>query len=389
MGMTFKFGEIDAALADLNRIPSSARSAFAARLKNLHRLDYPRGVGEGRGRAVNYTVADLARMAIAIELCQLGLLPERAVHVLENDPYQLLMAIMMGARAAMEADHDEYRLADDQSQTPLSMFLYFDPSVLSGWHAEDGDEDGEDFASSTFFYGGEGVVREYMNTWTTGLTTRISLINVTYLLWQLSGLVPDRTAFLAEVAEWADLESTKGDMDLDFWLAGLARTRIAEGLLGIDAVGGAPTSLAATIKRSGFGRWYKRNWLVKCDTSAGEPDLFINLPGQRQLGVDAAFGGRDRQSPEAIAERIAFLRTRPFRNQFSDNTKYTVMFLQHRDLMEALEHDPALWDNAYDEGVIMVTPQAFTYLLHGVASLWVETHDAATFGKRGTGNGHG
>jgi len=66
-----------------------------------------------------------------------------------------------------------------------------------------------------------------------------------------------------------------------------------------------------------------------------------------------------------------------------------VMFLQQRDLVEALERNPLLWDDAYDEGVILVTPKAFSDLLNGVAALWVETHDAATFGKKGTDNGHG
>lgn len=61
-----------------------------------------------------------------------------------------------------------YRWADSDTTDPFSMFLYCDPAALAPW-----DEDGEDRASSTFFFGGAAVIADNISRWTTGPTRRL------------------------------------------------------------------------------------------------------------------------------------------------------------------------------------------------------------------------
>src|SRR5438445_6962362 len=95
--LALRFGELEAVLADLNGIPSHQRTAFQARLKNFHRLDFPEGVGQGRGKAVIYTARELILMAVAVELTQLGLTPERVIEVITDDEYPVWMCVSMAA----------------------------------------------------------------------------------------------------------------------------------------------------------------------------------------------------------------------------------------------------------------------------------------------------
>ncbi len=97
--IAMKFGELEGLLAEINDIPNAGRTAFQARLKNYHRLGFPEGIGAGRGRAVVYGVGELIQMAVILEMTQLGLTPERAIKVYQNDEYPVLMAVHMAAQA--------------------------------------------------------------------------------------------------------------------------------------------------------------------------------------------------------------------------------------------------------------------------------------------------
>ena len=97
--LQLRFGELEAGLADINGIPSHQRTAFQARLKNFHRLGFPEGIGKGRGKAVIYTPRELLLMAVAVELTQLGLTPERVIEVIADDELPVWQSVSMAAGA--------------------------------------------------------------------------------------------------------------------------------------------------------------------------------------------------------------------------------------------------------------------------------------------------
>src|SRR5690606_18963885 len=106
------------------------RTKFQARLKNLHRLGWPPDFQSVKGKASEYNPGAIIDVALAIELTQLGMTPERVVHVLSKNRWATLMAYRLAADALAETapvDLDRRRpLAD-----PIATFVYFDPAALS------------------------------------------------------------------------------------------------------------------------------------------------------------------------------------------------------------------------------------------------------------------
>lgn len=79
MAVELSFGQIEAVCAALNRIASDKRVAFAGRLKQLQKhniIDPERR--PGRGKPGTYSLMDLMRFVIAVELMQAGLMPQMA-----------------------------------------------------------------------------------------------------------------------------------------------------------------------------------------------------------------------------------------------------------------------------------------------------------------------
>lgn len=214
------FAELANALADIHCIDDAKQPAFRSRLKNFHRLSFPIGLHMSKGKTATYGVGHMVEMALAVELTQLGLPPERVVRVLTLNWYPAAMAINMAARALQERPKG-FDLHEVKGTDPLSMFLFFDPAALSPLMSEldtaltpDLDQ-----ASDTFFYGGEGVVIDNIVKWTSGYLSRISLINVTSLLDRLVGdpfpeekekSVALRHAFFSQIADWASDRSERG-----------------------------------------------------------------------------------------------------------------------------------------------------------------------------------
>lgn len=219
--ITLNFGELEARLSRLHEIASEKRTQFQARLRNFQRLGIPANVSTGRGKSVHYSPGQVVEMALALELTQLGLLPERVVQVFQLNKFPIAQAIAMAAREILgkggflpdrERVEENMTIATgsrwvthDEEDDPMSMFLFFDPTALAS--LTDIPEKYEDQASATFFYGGAGIVRENIVRWTAGPhTRRLSLINVTALLWSLVVRTkPERQQqFCKEVETWAD-----------------------------------------------------------------------------------------------------------------------------------------------------------------------------------------
>ena len=178
--ITWTFGELESVLASVHGIDPTKRTAFQSRLKNFHRLGYPLGFRAVKGKAATYTPLQIIEMALAIEMTQLGLPPERATWVLTCNRWPILMATAMVARE-LERIPDAFDVESGLSDRALSMFLYFDPAALHPLtlHLPAEALPDLDEAANSFFYGGIGIVREGIAAWTSGASARISLINLT------------------------------------------------------------------------------------------------------------------------------------------------------------------------------------------------------------------
>jgi hypothetical protein len=72
------FGKVSDALASLIGVASGREDRFQARLKQLQRMGFPPGVNVGRYAKARYDGSQLLQLAVALELLQVGLSPERA-----------------------------------------------------------------------------------------------------------------------------------------------------------------------------------------------------------------------------------------------------------------------------------------------------------------------
>jgi hypothetical protein len=180
--IVWTFGELEAVLASVHGIDQTKRTAFQSRLKNFHRLGYPLGFRAVKGKAATYTPLQIIEMALAVEMTQLGLPPERASFVLIRNRWPILMAIQMAA-GELRKEPAAFDSVEGPSDRAPSMFLYFDPSALHPLtlHLPAEVLPDLDEAANTFFYGGIAIVRDGIAPWTSGSSARLSLINLTAL----------------------------------------------------------------------------------------------------------------------------------------------------------------------------------------------------------------
>lgn len=118
------------------------------------------------------------------------------------------------------------------------------------------------------------------------------------------------------------------------------------------------------------------------------PDAILKVPGGRSLVIDAkvslndyqdAFNADDDLPREAaMARHTASMRThidglsrKAYWDQFEDTPDYVIMFVPGEHfLAAALEHQPDLWDFAFDKKVLLATPTNLVAIARTVASVW-------------------
>ena len=83
--LTFAYGAVEKALAAAYQIPEADRSSgFRSMIGNLQKLGALGAQARvGRGKALVYTVVEMHRLQLAIELCEFGLSPATAVSLIE------------------------------------------------------------------------------------------------------------------------------------------------------------------------------------------------------------------------------------------------------------------------------------------------------------------
>jgi len=118
------------------------------------------------------------------------------------------------------------------------------------------------------------------------------------------------------------------------------------------------------------------------------PDAIVRVPGGRSLVIDAkvslnayqdAFGAVDEAerlvglAAHALSMRnhVNSLGNKAYWSQFDDAPDYVIMFVPGEHFLSAaLEHDPTLWDFAFDKRVLLATPTNLIAIARTVAAVW-------------------
>ena len=118
------------------------------------------------------------------------------------------------------------------------------------------------------------------------------------------------------------------------------------------------------------------------------PDAIVRVPGGRSLVIDAkvslnayqdAFGAVDETERErgltahaaSMRAHVNGLGNKAYWSQFADAPDYVIMFVPGEHFLSAaLEHDPTLWDFAFDKRVLLATPTNLIAIARTVDAVW-------------------
>ena len=124
------------------------------------------------------------------------------------------------------------------------------------------------------------------------------------------------------------------------------------------------------------------------DGARFRPDVIVRIPGGKSLVIDAkvslnayqdAFGAVDEAEraagltahAAAMRAHVNGLGAKAYWNQFDDAPDYVVMFVPGEHFLSAaLEHDPTLWDYAFDRKVLLATPTNLIAIARTVSAVW-------------------
>ncbi|WP_267380274.1 MULTISPECIES: DNA recombination protein RmuC [unclassified Sphingomonas] len=118
------------------------------------------------------------------------------------------------------------------------------------------------------------------------------------------------------------------------------------------------------------------------------PDAIVRVPGGRSLVIDAkvslnayqdAFGAVDEEErargltahAASMRAHVNGLGNKAYWNQFKDAPDYVIMFVPGEHFLSAaLEHDPTLWDFAFEKRVLLATPTNLIAIARTVDAVW-------------------
>ena len=177
--MKFGFKELDQVLAASNNVPEEGRSRFAARLRNLFRLGLNLPTGRG-GQRTNYGPEDLLKMALAVELLQIGLLPEKVIDAVARNWPEFRYKIAQARLSRLNG-------------RPVSTYMVFEPALMTmGRELSHGNFNRMVAAAQSIFQ--SRIIRSFR---------RAAVINIGMVWDAIEGALdqefPDKAAFLAAI----------------------------------------------------------------------------------------------------------------------------------------------------------------------------------------------
>ena len=180
--------------------------------------------------------------------------------------------------------------------------------------------------------------------------------------------------------------------------------------IGQERVSGEAAKLVNALRNApkARGRWGEqqlRNVLESCGLSEhtdfqmevsvadGEggrlrPDAIVRVPGGKSLIIDAkvslnayqdAFGAVDEAErhiglaahAQSMRTHINGLGNKAYWAQFDDAPEYVVMFVPGEHFLSAaLEHDPGMWDFAFEKRVLLATPTNLIAIARTIDAVW-------------------
>jgi len=157
------------------------------------------------------------------------------------------------------------------------------------------------------------------------------------------------------------------------------------------------TQLRTVVESSGMVRhvdFYTQE-TVQTESGGRRPDMVINLPGAKQMAVDAKMpladylraGAPDlddvrrtqllAQHTKAVKSHIDALAAKSYWSGLSASPEFTIAFIGNdAALNAALDVDPSLMEYAFSKGIVLATPANLWSLLKTVAFTWQQ--DALT-----------
>jgi len=143
---------------------------------------------------------------------------------------------------------------------------------------------------------------------------------------------------------------------------------------------------------------------VETEDGRLRPDAIVRIPGGKVLVIDAkvslnayqqAFeADGDEARGAALADHVRSMRNhvqqlgaKGYQSQFEEAPDYVVMFVPGEHFVAAaLEHDPALWDFAFERRVLLATPTNLVAICRTVAQVWRQdglAREAQEIGRMG------
>ena len=167
--LQLQFAQVEQALAAMHSVADERRSAFQGRLKHYQKQKFPAGINTGRGRAATYFVQHAVQLAVALEMNQVGLTPERTVRLCTEHAGQIQGVVLLATSSLMSDDEE-------------GILLVFDPVVLADLRGEEQWDE----TAATFEAMRADEFRATFNNQMNLRSRRFALINVTAVVDELS-----------------------------------------------------------------------------------------------------------------------------------------------------------------------------------------------------------
>jgi DNA recombination protein RmuC len=165
-------------------------------------------------------------------------------------------------------------------------------------------------------------------------------------------------------------------------------------------------ALQNVLEQCGLSQHTDFNLEHSIDTEDGRlrPDAVINVPGQKKIVIDAkvslnayqeAFEANDEEvrkkaldaHARSMRNHVQTLGAKSYQSQFEDAPDYVVMFVPGEHFVAAaLEHDPELWDFAFERRVLLATPTNLVAIARTIAQVWRQdglAREAQEIGRMG------